>query len=191
MVRRVLQPRHPLIKGIVLGAWEDWLRNPESALYRYSRTRANIMWEHMVRRAEETFSRDPGIRMVHGHQTIGFLVDHRVFLRFKKGDEAGLSRNYPTMLALKFHDHQSPLPGIPTVDRVEIVYALDQLETEITSVFVVARNSDQVAWLYDILEEQPAELYDLRSQRKIREKRSPIVRLRRSQEHRDDKSGDK
>ena len=79
----------------------------------------------------------PGVRIINGHETFKFLLDDQVLFRFKKGNEAGLSVNVPTQLALAFHNHNQDLLGLADVHRVEVVYQLNWLETEIFDVIVV------------------------------------------------------
>lgn len=75
-----------------------------------------------------------------------------MLFRFKKADEAGHSSNVATRPALAFHDHEQNLFGLPKVHRVEVVYELNRLETQIDDICVVARNGDQIAWEYSLLD---------------------------------------
>jgi len=154
--RDVVQPildkyREPIVTA-VLGAWDDWLASPHVSVWRCKRSRANFVWEQIIERASLAFDGSPGARIIHGQETFKFLVEDRVLFRFKKGDEAGLTANVPTQLALAFHDHEQDLFGLPEVHRVEVVYQLNRLETEIVDVIVVARHEDVVVWSYSLLE---------------------------------------
>ena len=80
-----------------------------------------------------------------------FLIRDTVLFRFKKADGTGRSSNVTTQLALAFHDHDQDLFGLPEVQRVEVVYKLNRLETQIVDICVVARNGDQIAWEYSLL----------------------------------------
>lgn len=66
------------------------------------------------------------------------------------GDGSGISRNIETQLSLAFVDPQQSLPGIPDLDRVDVVYELNALETQVANISVVARNCERVAWQYSI-----------------------------------------
>ena len=81
-----------------------------------------------------------------------FLVRNTVLFRFKKADETGRSSNVATQLALAFHNHEQDLSGLPEVQRVEVVYKLNRLETQVDDICVVARNGDQIAWEYSLLD---------------------------------------
>ena len=111
------------------------------------------MWEQIIDRAHRAFFADDGrIRILDGQETFSFLVDDCVLFRFKKGNEVGISANVPTQLALAYHDHEQDLLGLPEVCRVEIVYQLNALQTEVVDVLVVARDGDRIAWAFSLLE---------------------------------------
>ena len=145
------------IYHIVSGAWEDWIDSTESKRARFPRTRANIIWDRMIDRALDFAARFPGIKVInHQNQTMSFVINNSVLFRFKKGNSKGLSQNYPTQLALAFHDHahqQLLFRGIE-YSRVEIVYILNSLETKIKNIQVIARNRNQVLWGYNIQKPQ-------------------------------------
>jgi hypothetical protein len=148
-VEKVLKRIEPELYEIVKGAWQDWLESSEVGRTRFTRTRANLVWDRMVDRAFEKFSQDPNIAYIIQFHTVKFIVGNHVLFRFKKGDLKGLSHNFQTQLALAFHDHNTLLFG--DFARVEVVYVLNELETQIKRVCVVARNNDTVLWVYDIM----------------------------------------
>lgn len=152
VVQPILNNHREPIVAAVLGAWEDWLSSPHVGVWRCKRSRANFVWEQIIERAHLAFDDLPGIRIIGGRETFQFLVEDRVLFRFKKGDEAGLSANVPTQLALAFHDHDQDLLGLPEVHRVEVVYQLNRLETEIVDVILVAREEEMVVWSCSLLE---------------------------------------
>ncbi|MFN3634783.1 MAG: hypothetical protein ACK4UZ_03515 [Rhizobium rhizophilum] len=94
--------------------------------------------------------------MIDGNETMKFLVRNEVLFRFKKADATGRTSNVATQLALAFHDHEQDLFGLPEVQRVEVVYKLNRLETQVEDVCVVARNGDSVAWEYSLLDASEA-----------------------------------
>lgn len=158
-VQSVLQPFHSTLASIVSGAWAKW-RSAELELQPASgRTRACIVWDAMMQRAFDAFENDARVDVVSRSQTHYFLIDDSVVLRFKKGNVSGLSRNYPTQEALKFHEPENDLFGYPT--KVEVVYVLDHTETEVSQILVVARNANQVIWSYDLVETPAVNVVDL------------------------------
>jgi hypothetical protein len=148
-VQALLALRESMISDVVLGAWERWWSNPErTGLYR--RTRATLIHNYMMNLAGPAFVGDAGVRLIEKQETVYFVVEQRLVLRFKKGDDIGLSSNIETQAALAFNDPQQTLPELPDVGRVDIVYVLNPLETLIDRVLVVARNGNRVVWSYAI-----------------------------------------
>lgn len=180
-VQSVLQPFHSTLASIVSGAWAKW-RSSELGLQPASgRTRACIVWDAMMQHALDAFENDPRVDVVSRSQTYYFLIDDTVVLRFKKGNVSGLSRNYPTQEALKFHEPENDLFGYPT--KVEVVYVLDHTETEVSQILVVARNANQVIWSYNLVENTAANVVDLAVEQPVPQRETRrIVRLK------DDKS---
>ena len=150
-VRRCLEPRHPIIYDAVTGGWADCRAMPQIGWWRRKGTRAAMVWEGTVERAIQSFVDDEGVRVVNHFDTRSFLVDDTVLFRFKKGDVRLFSRNYPTQLALAFHDHRDDdLFGYGGLMRVEVVHTLNPRETEIESVVIIARDRRRVFWWYNI-----------------------------------------
>lgn len=153
-VKTVLEPYHPILAEITLGAWEDWRSSSECGRTIFSRTRANIIFDRMISRAREVFSGMPSIRIVERVGTEYFVADDQVLFRFKKGNVLGLSGNVRTQLSLAFHDHdQRSLFDHLDLDRVEVVYTLNKLETKIANILVVGRDGYDLAWAYSIIPE--------------------------------------
>ena len=150
-VQALLAPLHSRIARIVLGAWDDWKQKSHEIGNRFARTSANVVFERIIARAIPEFDSMPGMHIKTGHQTVHFLYQSAVLFRFKKGDENGLSRNYPTQAALAFNDQNCDLFGPPGISRIDVVYQLDRLATRVIDVAVVARHESNVLWCYSIL----------------------------------------
>jgi hypothetical protein len=150
-VLKVLKYIERDLYDIVTGAWQDWLKCSEFGRTRFSRTRANIVWERMIDRAYQVFSGDKRIDFIERNNTVFFVVDNRILFRFKKGDFSGLSHNYPTQTAIDFNDHDILLFDDVDLSRVEIGYVLDKSEIQIETVSIVARNDLKVLWSHEIL----------------------------------------
>jgi hypothetical protein len=148
-VRIKLQSFHDAIATYVLNGWNEWLTSSEFGRSRYERTRACIVWERIVANALVGFHGIEDVREVPGHETTRFLFGSTVLLRFKKADSTGMSRSYPTQLALSYHDHQNSMFG--ELARVEVVYTLNALKTRIIDIRVVARRESTIAWAYSIM----------------------------------------
>ncbi|KEO53487.1 hypothetical protein [Thioclava pacifica] len=151
-VRPVLDEIREHVVSAIREAWEDWLGSDRNGVWRYKRSRANFVWEQIIERANNALLDHDAVHVIDGHETMKFLVRDTVLFRFKKADETGRSSNVATQLALAFHDHDEDLFGLPEVQRVEVVYKLNRLETQIDDICVVARNGDQIAWENSLLD---------------------------------------
>ena len=151
VVQPIIERHRAPILAAVLGAWDDWLKSPHPGVWRCKRSRANFVWEQIIERALLEFDDVPAVHIIKGYETFKFLVEHQVLFRFKKGDQSGLTANVPTQLALAFHDHNQDMLDLPEVHRVDVVYQLNQLETAIADVIIVAREEDVVVWSYSLL----------------------------------------
>lgn len=151
-VRPVLDEIREQVVSAIREAWEDWLASDRNGVWRYKRSRANFVWEQIIERAANSLLDNDGVHVIDSHETMKFLVRDVVLFRFKKADETGRSSNVATQLALAFHDHGEDMFGLPEVQRVEVVYKLNRLETQIDDICVVARNGDQIAWEYSLLD---------------------------------------
>ena len=151
-VRPILDEIRAQVVSAIREAWEDWLASDFNGVWRCKRSRANFVWEQIIERANTELLDHDAVHVIDGHETMKFLVRDTVLFRFKKADETGRSSNVATQLALAFHDHEQDLFGLPEVHRVEVVYKLNRLETQIDDICVVSRNGDKVAWEYSILD---------------------------------------
>lgn len=145
-----LAPYKARILRLILAAWTDWMESGKHGLWKRKRSRANYIWEEVVRRAEAAFANDTSVRVHPKNQSVLFVVDGLAF-RFKKSNASGLTNNYPTQSALDFHDPQEDLPGIPQVQRLEVTYVLNKLETAVQDMLLVARDQGRVLWCSSLL----------------------------------------
>ncbi|MDT0682307.1 hypothetical protein RM543_06400 [Roseicyclus sp. F158] len=155
-VRPILDEIRAPIVGAIYEAWDDWLASDRNGVWRYKRSRANFVWEQIIEHANNALLGHDAVHVIDGHETMKFLVRDTVMFRFKKADETGRSSNVATQLALAFHDHDEDLFGLSEIQRVEVVYKLNRLETQIDDICVVARNGDQIAWEYSFLDADEA-----------------------------------
>lgn len=151
-VRSFLAPYQQPLVELARDAWKAWMDSPYVGRWRCGRSRANFVWEEIVDRALAFFESNSDVYAFKEQQTYQFLVREQVLFRFKKGDDHGLSANYPTQHALDFHDHDVNIFGLPEIQRVEVVYKLNKLETMIDDLLVVARDGDRVLWAYSLME---------------------------------------
>lgn len=151
-VEAAIAPLQTAIVDIMRSAWADWLDSPYVGQWEHKRTRANFVWAQIAWRAREAFQEDPAVHIIDSNETLKFLVNDSVLFRLKKGDDKGLTANIATQQVLAYHDHDKDLFGLPEVHRVDIVYQLNLLETDINDVVVVARDEGQIIWTYSLLD---------------------------------------
>lgn len=140
------------IVSAIHDAWDDWMASPYVGVWRCKRSRANFLWEQIIGKAHSALLALPSIHVIEGIGTMTFLVQDQVLFRFKKADDAGRTANVATQAAIDFHDHDKDLLGLPEIQRVEVVYKLNKLETAIQDICVVARVGANVAWEYSLVD---------------------------------------
>ncbi len=149
-VRNVLLEFEETILDAVYGAWRDWLASPHRAQIRFRRTRANLVHDFMVHRAVAAFDAHPDVHVIHQDETAKFLLKQKVLMRLKKGDANSLGSNIETQAVLAFTDPQMTIPGLPDVQKVDVVYVLNDLQTAVDRIAVTARDNDVRLWSYEI-----------------------------------------
>lgn len=161
-VRRVLEAREPVLYEIQAGGWEGWKCSSEFGRCRRLGTRASIVWERATDLALEAYTADSTVEVLHHYDTYSYVFDDEVLGRLKKGDDDGLTANYPTQLNLAYHENELDLFGHRELDRVEFVYKLNRFQTEMIGAFVVGRDGDRVAWSYGMRRSSGAQIFDFR-----------------------------
>lgn len=152
VVKSVLADFHERLRLVVEGAWDEWNEFPgRGKLIFPARARAVLIFDYIARRALEHFDGDRNIHVIVKKQTIQFLFNDRVLLRFKKGNANGVGSNIRTQAVLDFIDPNRHIPGlIPEIMKVEVCYALDDLGLRLEEVAVVARDSTSRLWAYPL-----------------------------------------
>jgi hypothetical protein len=153
-VEAILKAHEDGLVELMFAGWQGWWNNSDRAILDFKRARACIIHNHIIREARKRYGEGSGVHIIEGSETAYFLFGDRVVVRLKKGDANGFSANYPTQTALALVDptafpNELPL-GLPDVQRVDVVYVLNDLETRITDVLVVARNGSKVLWQYGL-----------------------------------------
>ncbi len=152
-VRRVLNIRG---RGLLLHRAVDQAWNTVSSKYsdlawfRRKATTASLVWEYAVQNAVESLDGDYGVQVINRNDTVSFVFDELVLLRFKKASLELHTRNYPTKTAMLFHDHQFDIFGFPGVQRVEAAYVPNQFQSRIDWIGIVARSHDKVIWRFEL-----------------------------------------
>ena len=152
-VQELLSPHNDAVVGVMHAAWARWERNPERAQL-YRRVRACLVHNYMMLDAIPNLPSNERIKHVEGQETALFLISDELVIRFKKGNEKGLTSNISTQAVLDYNDPEENLSllGRPDLIRVDIAYVLNDLQTKIQDVLVVARDNERVAWAYSIMQ---------------------------------------
>lgn len=152
VVRSVLNPvREEKFNRAYIQAWNDWWGNGDRAkLSRWPRTRANTLFEYLANHLIEEFADDSGSRFIFQRESFQLTLDEKLVIRFKKNNGSGVGSNIGTQAELTFGELQTDLPGMPGLQKVEIVYALNATGTGIAEIEVAARNGDKRLWGYSI-----------------------------------------
>jgi hypothetical protein len=148
--------RDTKIREAMHHAWGAVKADPDNGWWRRKSTRAANVWEHTVDKAIELFADDPGIEIIHHYDTVSFVFDGAILVRFKKAGITLHTSNVQTALAELFHDHQEDLFGYQGLQRVEAVYVLNRFESEIMWTGVVAREQDEILWHFELADESIA-----------------------------------
>jgi hypothetical protein len=110
------------------------------------RAAASNVYCHMLADAERRFLDQPKIIQKDIKGLKVWIVGKDAVIRFKKMDEDGRSRNYPTKQA-KSYDLGATLPGLPPpAARLSVGYWLDPTETEVERVQVSRPLGRSVDW---------------------------------------------
>jgi hypothetical protein len=117
-----------------------------SPTFRRKGTRRALFWEFAVDKFLELTQGDPGLHVQEHHDTVSFIFDQEILVRFKKADLGLHSSNYPTPTAELFHEHSADLFGFTGLQRVEAVYVPNQFDTGIIWTGVVARDGNRALW---------------------------------------------
>lgn len=117
-----------------------------SAICRRKGTRRALFWEFAVDKFIELSQGDPGLHVQEHHDTVSFIFDQEILVRFKKANTGLHSSNYPTQTAELFHEHEADLFGFTGLQRVEAVYVPNHFDTGIIWTGIVARDGTRELW---------------------------------------------
>jgi hypothetical protein len=110
-------------------------------------TRANVVHDLAVDRLSNStvfFLRKRG-------RASYFLLDEIVF-HIKLGDKNGFSKSIMTKAVLDFLNPQTQFAELPNLKKCEVIYILNDTETEISDIRIVFRNNKKIVGYFSILE---------------------------------------
>lgn len=151
-VRAILTPeREDKIDTSYKKAWNDWWTcEDRKKLSRWSRTRANNIFEYLATHLIEAFADDSEAQFIFQRETFKLILNSRLLIRFKKTGHNGLGSCIDTQENMAFEDPQMDLPGFPGIQKIEVDYVLNVTETGLEEIVVLARNGDTKMWGYSI-----------------------------------------
>jgi hypothetical protein len=146
--RRVIGPAGAAtLIDIISGGWQVYL---DEGRVRRRRTRAGIVWEGMIERADRDL-RDSfdGVRKVELPESAGYVLCERILLRFKKHDRAMRTTNVSTVMQ-RVLNRQGYLDGMPDLAHVTCGYVLDRAEAGIEKWIVTRPLRRRNEWVIDL-----------------------------------------
>lgn len=118
---------------------------------------ATFVFDRIAGHAIKEFNDDKHINVIVKKQTVRFVFQDKVIVRFKLSNAEGVGSNIFTQEVLDFIDPQRTIPGfIPDIMKVEICYRPDDLGLKLDEVAVVARDRRRRVWSYAIEPAAPA-----------------------------------
>jgi hypothetical protein len=100
-VRSTLGPFEQRLRTCIDRAWADYLTISIRHKFRFTRTRANIVFDLIA-----------GNVLVELDETIKLLVDDVLLLRIKKANEAGLGSNISTQAVIELVSQEPEIPRL-------------------------------------------------------------------------------
>lgn len=162
VVRDVLARHEKTLVSAILDGWEEWRAlGLGGRLLFIPRSRACLVYDFIAKNAVNALDGQAGVHILCKDETVKILFDDRVVLRFKKASDNGLGSNIETQATMDFVDQQLALPGMPNAHKVEVVYILNHLRTQISQIAVVARDGDKCLWSYLLPIESDTAVIDL------------------------------
>lgn len=132
---------------IISGAWQAYV---DEGRARRRRTRAGIVWEGMIERADrdlvEVFD---GVRRVDLTGSAGYVLCERILLRFKKHDRTMRTANVGTTVQ-RVLNRQGHFDNMPDLAHVTCGYVLDKAEAGIEKWIVARPVRRKNEWVIDL-----------------------------------------
>lgn len=191
-VRAALAKYEPALFQAVHKGWKDWQGSTHNRpLIFTARSRACLVYDYIVQRAIAAFDGDPAVRIILRDETARFIFTDKVVLRFKKANGNGLGANIRTQATLSFVEQQQELPGLSHVQKVEVVYVLNALQTQVVEVLVTARDGDVRLWHYALAPDTTAEIIPLPTPVIPTTERGARIKVRGATDEQNSKTGNK
>ena len=128
-------------------AWVDWQVPEQSAFWPLASHPGKHGFERLADRLQEVFADDLGVRFFFKDETIEIVFDNAIVARVKKANEIDLGQNIRTVAIMQFVDAQLEIDDLSGLEKVEIVYVLNRLQTSISRVVAQARDGEMQLWV--------------------------------------------
>jgi len=147
-----LDPFFDALDAICRGGLARYQETPADLRIEHDgRASATCIYSHMVTLADDLLTDQPGVVFKNIRGLKVWILGERATVRFKKMDEDGRTRNYPTKQARDF-DRQMSLPGIPHPPLNLVVgYLPNALGTEVERVQVARPSGRAIDWCAAII----------------------------------------
>ncbi len=123
---------------------------PDVLIEHTPRAAANCIYSHMEAAAQRLES-IPGVAFKDVRGLKLWLYRDLAVIRFKRMDEDGRYKRYPTKQA-KDYDRNAPIPGLPPpAERLAVGYLLDPTGTSIVRVQVAKPSGREIDWCAAII----------------------------------------
>jgi hypothetical protein len=144
--RTALDSYLPKIYDCIHLAWKDYLMYPDWARIDHSSTtRANIVHDHMIKRAIKSIVDDSSVKHFEWSRHHIFVFEQRISLRLKKLSQELMPQNIQTEQVKNLNCHEL-VPGIEAAAHLVAGYTLNKLETEVEDVYLVCPNNKKIYW---------------------------------------------
>jgi|CXWL01.1.fsa_nt_gi hypothetical protein len=121
------------------------------------RTQANCIYDHIAEEASRRFDGMQHVKAIEIRQLKLWLIGDHTAIRWKKMDEDGKTRNYPTKQA-RFFDRNLPLLGLPPEPtRITVGYFLNPTATDVGRIQIARPNGRLVDWCAAIVPKEARE----------------------------------
>ncbi len=191
-VRAVLRHYEGILHNAFHGGWDDWRKlNLGGRLLFAARSRACIVYDFIIQRVMTALAEDRTVRTIRRDETVKLVFADTVALRIKKANDNGLGSNIRTQATLGFVQQQQELPGLSNLHKVEAVYVLNPLQTNIERVLVAARDGNVCLWSYDIAPDAASRVISLPTPDRGDGGRGARVKLRIVDEEKRHETGEK
>jgi hypothetical protein len=122
-------------------------QEPASQLVPYrKRTKACMLNDAISEGARKRFDGVKGVKIDDSHESIFFVFEGQLGVRFKKLDEGGAICNVPTERQDKISFQVLSIAGIKAPTLVSFVYKLNSLWTEIVRMKILCKWGDETLW---------------------------------------------